>query len=75
MVVTQAFNGAGDTRTPTMINFVGFWLFQIPIALLMALVLNWGPTGAFLAIPIAEMFIAIAGIILFRSGRWKTIAV
>ncbi len=54
MVMTQALNGAGDTKTPTIINFVGFWLFQIPLAYILAKTLDLKSTGAFLAIPIAE---------------------
>ncbi|XLS30550.1 MATE family efflux transporter [Flavobacteriaceae bacterium M23B6Z8] len=72
MVVIQAFNGAGDTRTPTVINFFCFWLFQLPIAYLAAFVLDWGPMGVFIAITLAEVLIAITGIIYFRKGRWKT---
>ena len=60
MVMIQSLNGAGDTKTPTMLNFVGFWLFQIPLAYLLAKTFNMGPLGAFLAIPIAETAIAIA---------------
>ena len=73
MVMIQALNGAGDTRTPTWINFVGFWLFQIPVAILLAKVLNMGPLGAFLGIPIAESGIAIAAWYFFKKGRWKTL--
>lgn len=72
MVIPQAFNGAGDTFTPTLINLAGFWFFQIPIAYLMAITFQMGPTGVFIAIPIAESAIAIGGIILFKRGKWKT---
>jgi putative MATE family efflux protein len=75
MVVTNSFNGAGDTRTPTIINIFGFWLFQVPLAYLLALVLNMGPTGVFIAILLAESAITIAGIIIFRKGKWKTIKI
>tara|TARA_R110002073_G_scaffold4213_1_gene27875 strand:+ start:9036 stop:10445 length:1410 start_codon:yes stop_codon:yes gene_type:complete len=75
MVVIQSFNGAGDTKTPTYINFVCFWLFQIPIAYLMALTFEMGPLGVFLAIVFAEALIAVIGIILFRRGRWKSVKV
>lgn len=71
MVMTNAFNGAGDTRTPTIINFFGFWLFQIPLAYVLAIVLEMGPTGVFVAIPVAETSITIAGYILFKKGKWK----
>lgn len=71
MVLINAFNGAGDTKTPTRINFFGFWLFQIPLAYLLAKVFELGPTGVFIAIPVSETAITIASIILFRRGRWK----
>jgi putative MATE family efflux protein len=75
MVLVNAFNGAGDTWTPTWINFFGFWLFQIPFAYLLAKHLNMGATGVFIAVPVAETAICIAGFILFRKGKWKTIKV
>lgn len=75
MVVSQSFNGAGDTKTPTIINLFGFWAFQIPLAYVLAKVLNLGETGVFLAIPVAESAIAIVAIILFKRGKWKTIKV
>jgi putative MATE family efflux protein len=71
MVMISAFNGAGDTTTPTVINFFGFWLFQIPLAYLLAKVMNLGPTGVFIAIPVAETAITAAAFILFRKGKWK----
>jgi putative MATE family efflux protein len=75
MVMANAFNGAGDTRTPTVINAIGFWLFQIPLALVLSKTLNMGATGAFIAIPVAETAIAIAAFIVFRKGRWKSVKV
>lgn len=75
MVMIQAFNGAGDTRTPTIINLLGFWVFQIPLAYLLAIVLDWGPQGVYWAIVMAESAMAVAGVILFRRGRWKKIKV
>lgn len=75
MVLISTFNGAGDTWTPTWVNFFGFWLFQIPLAFLLAKHFNMGPTGVFIAIPVAETGIAIAGYVLFKKGRWKTIKV
>lgn len=75
MVLISTFNGAGDTWTPTWVNFFGFWLFQIPLAYVLAKQFNLGPTGVFIAIPVAESGIALAGYILFRKGRWKTIKV
>ena len=75
MVVIQSFNGSGDTKTPTLINFVCFWLFQLPFAYVMAIVLDFGPKGVFWAITIAEVLIAIIGIWLFKKGKWKTVKV
>ena len=75
MVITSAFNGAGDTRTPTIINIFGFWLFQIPLAYLLAKVWGLGPTGVFIAIPVAETSITVAAFVLFKKGRWKTVTV
>lgn len=75
MVLVNAFNGAGDTGTPTWINFFGFWLFQIPLAYLLARVFQMGPTGVFIAVPVAETAICIAGYILFKKGKWKTVQV
>lgn len=75
MVVIQAFNGAGDTKTPTVINFFCFWLFQLPFAYIAAISLNLGATGVLLAITFAEVLIAIIGIIWFKKGKWKTVQV
>lgn len=75
MVMIQALNGAGDSRTPTVVNFVCFWLFQIPFAYMLAKWLHWGPTGAFVAIPVAETAIAIAAYVLFKRGNWKKVKV
>jgi putative MATE family efflux protein len=73
MVVTNAFNGAGDTRTPTVVNFFCFWTFQIPIAYLLAIYWNLGPKGVFLAIVITETLVTLVSILLFRRGAWKKI--
>ncbi|TXG35741.1 MATE family efflux transporter [Seonamhaeicola maritimus] len=75
MVVINAFNGAGDTKTPTYINFVCFWLLQLPFAYVMALTLDFGPTGVFLAITLAEIIIAIVAVIWFKKGSWKLVKV
>ncbi len=75
MVMVNAFNGAGDTKTPTIINFVGFWLFQIPLAFFLSKTLKMGATGAFIAIPVAETAMAIAAYILFKKGMWKQVKV
>jgi putative MATE family efflux protein len=71
MVMLQAFNGAGDTVTPTIVNFFGFWLLEIPLAYALAVPLNMQANGAYFAIVMAESAIAAAGILLFRRGRWK----
>jgi putative MATE family efflux protein len=75
MVMMQALNGAGDTRTPTLINLVGFWFFQIPLAYLLALQFGLKSTGAFIAVPVAETLIAIITFYYFKKGQWKTIQV
>jgi putative MATE family efflux protein len=75
MVLINAFNGAGDTRTPTWVNLFGFWILQIPLAYLLAKYLNMGPTGVFLAIPVAETVMAVISLILFKKGKWKKIQV
>ena len=75
MVLVSTFNGAGDTWTPTIVNFFGFWLFQIPLAYVLAKHFNMGPKGVFMAIPIAETGIALAGYILFKRGGWKKVKV
>lgn len=75
MVMIQALNGAGDTRTPTWINVFGFWLFQIPFSILLAIVLGMGPSGAFIAIPVAETVLAAAAFYYFKKGKWKEVKV
>jgi putative MATE family efflux protein len=71
MVMLQAFNGAGDTVTPTIVNFFGFWLLEIPLAYFLAISARMGANGVYISIVIAECAIAGAGILLFRRGRWK----
>lgn len=75
MVVNQSFNGAGDTRTPTIISFFGFWIFQIPLAYTFAKGLAYGPVGVYSAISIAESVMAITGIIIFKRGNWKAVKI
>ncbi|WP_417236957.1 MATE family efflux transporter [Bizionia paragorgiae] len=75
MVMLNAFNGSGDTWTPTKINFFGFWLLQIPLAYVLAQSLNFNEMGVFIAIPVSEMAITIASYIIFKRGKWKTIQV
>jgi len=75
MVMANAFNGAGDTKTPTIINAIGFWLFQIPLAFFLSKTLRMGATGAFIAIPAAETAMAIAAYIMFKKGKWKQVKI
>jgi putative MATE family efflux protein len=75
MVVTQAFNGAGDTRTPTKINLLSFWFFQLPLAYVSAFVLGWGAMGVFLAITLAEVLLAVLAMVWFKKGKWKQVQV
>ena len=67
----SSFNGAGDTWTPTYLNFFVFWLFEIPLAYVLANYLNWGPQGVFWAITISFSVLAVAAALLFRRGKWK----
>ncbi len=71
MVVTQAFNGAGDTWTPTLINLFCFWMWEIPLAYVLSRRFGFGPRGVFAAITIAFSTLAVVSIVLFRRGRWK----
>jgi putative MATE family efflux protein len=75
MVMTNAFNGAGDTRTPTIVNLFCFWTFQIPLAWVLAIGLGLGPKGVFFAIVITETTISIVSFLLFRRGGWKKVKV
>lgn len=75
MVIAQSFNGAGDTKTPTVLNLVAFWCIQIPLAYLLAIMLGWGPLGVFAAIPISESALTVAGIVVFRKGKWKHVKI
>jgi putative MATE family efflux protein len=70
-VMVAAFNGAGDTRTPTFINLAIYWLFQIPLAYLLAVSYEMDAYGVFVAIAIAESMLAVVAVLLFRRGRWK----
>ncbi|MDB4874225.1 MAG: efflux family protein [Gemmatimonadetes bacterium] len=71
MVISQSFNGAGDTRTPTVLNLLVFWCWEIPLAYVLAIRFGMGPRGIYLAIAIAFSTYAIAGALVFRKGRWK----
>jgi putative MATE family efflux protein len=71
MVIAQAFNGAGDTDTPTIINVVVYWLWQLPLAYVLAVPLGFGPPGVFTAVVIAGITWAVTGVVIFRRGKWK----
>lgn len=75
MVINQAFNGAGDTRTPTKIYFVGFWLFQLPFAYLLNRFTPLNILGIFIAVPVAETLMSVAAFLIFRTGKWKLVKV
>lgn len=75
MVLVQAFNGAGDTRTPTIMNLVIYWLMQIPLAYLLSVQLSLGAPGVYWTVVICETIFSIAGFFLFKKGKWKTIKV
>ena len=75
MVLTNAFNGAGDSMTPLVIGLICFWAFQIPLAWTLAIRLGFGPKGVFIAIVITESCITIVSYILFQRGKWKRVKV
>jgi Na+-driven multidrug efflux pump len=75
MVSVQAFNGAGDTKTPTRINLVFFWLIQIPLCYYLAIKLDWQHSGVFWGVFISETSVGIFTTWLFSKGRWKTVKV
>jgi putative MATE family efflux protein len=71
MITIQALNGAGDTTTPSVMNFICFWLLQIPLAYWLATTAGFGPNGVFLAIVIAESLLTVMGVVVFRTGKWR----
>ena len=71
MIVIQAINGAGDTRTPSFLNFICFWIVQIPLAYWLATSVGMGPNGVFLAIVVSESMLTVLGVIVFRRGKWR----
>jgi Na+-driven multidrug efflux pump len=71
MVLVQALNGAGDTLTPTKINFFSFWLLEIPLAYLLALSFGIGETGVYYSILVAESMMTLAAAWIFKQGKWK----
>jgi len=75
MVLTNAFNGAGDTRTPTIINLFCFWAFQIPLAWVLTRYLDFGPSGVFIAIVVTESTLTVVSFVIFRRGKWKKVKI
>lgn len=75
MVIIQSFNGAGDSRTPTILNLFTYWLFQIPLAYTLSMKLDFGASGAFWAVAIAESAIAVVAWLIFRRGKWKLVKI
>lgn len=75
MVISQSFNGAGDTRTPTWINLICFWMVQIPLAYLLAFTFDLETIGVYLAVVISESLLAFVCIYVFRKGRWKLVKI
>jgi len=75
MVLAQAFNGAGDTLTPTWMNVVCFWMLEIPLGWFLAKTLGWGPHGVFASIAISESALAVFSVVLFKRGKWKLMQV
>jgi putative MATE family efflux protein len=71
MIVIQALNGAGDTRTPSFLNFICFWIVQIPLAYWLATSVGFGPDGVFTAIVVSESLLTILGVLVFRRGKWR----
>lgn len=71
MIIIQALNGAGDTRTPSILNFICFWMLQIPLAYWLATDIGYGPEGVFIAIVVAESVLTILGVLVFRRGSWR----
>ncbi len=72
MIIIQAMNGAGDTVTPSVLNFICFWILQIPLAYWLAEPMEFGPNGVFISLIIAESALTILGVLIFRRGKWKT---
>ena len=75
MVIGQAFNGAGDTFTPTFLNFLAFWVIQIPLAYYLANYTPLGSIGVYISIAVSSSILAIVAVLVFRQGKWKTVQV
>ncbi len=71
MVISQSFNGAGDTLTPTLMNLFCFWAVEIPLAYVLAKKMNMGPEGVYTSVAFSESLLAVVGIVLFKRGKWK----
>lgn len=71
MVMESSFNGAGDTWTPTYLNFIVFWMIEIPLAYILSKHFGWGPQGVFWAITISFSMLAVSAALLFKRGKWK----
>ncbi len=75
MVIGQSFNGSGDTFTPLIISLIVFWAIQIPLAYVLSITYDWGPTGVFFCIALCHSLYAVVAIALFKRGKWKTVSV
>ena len=75
MVLAQAFNGAGDSLTPTWLNAVCFWAIEIPLAYLLAIIAGMDPAGVFASVATSESILAVLSGVLFQRGKWKTVKV
>ena len=75
MVIGQAFNGAGDTKTPTIINIICYWGFELPLAYILAVTFGIGPAGIFISIALAVVLVAVVSIVIFKKGKWKLVKV
>ena len=71
MVLMQSINGSGDTKIPTLINFLCYWVFEVPVAVLLAYTFDLGPEGVYIAILIAESLLTILGYFIIKRGKWK----
>jgi Na+-driven multidrug efflux pump len=75
MVIGQAFNGAADTVTPSLINFIAFWVLQIPLCYTFAKIFSWGPVGVYWGIALSESALAVIAVLIFRRGNWKNVKI
>jgi Na+-driven multidrug efflux pump len=75
MMMLQAFNGAGDTATPTRINLISYWAIQIPLSWILAHTLHYGPRGMYGAVALAELAVSLLAVYYFRRGEWKQAAI